>query len=125
MTALMQAVADDGAERDRLLDRAYGLRRAGQPRQAAALVAEALRARPDDWQLWDHLGVFHRAAGDLPAALEAFRRSAALNPAGPWAATNMAFTLMRLGHGHAAWDRRARRAAWASSVTGFRFCMDF
>jgi glycosyltransferase involved in cell wall biosynthesis len=86
--------ADPGAEAP-LIALATLLRQSNRAPAAVRLLSRALSRAPDRVTLWNHLGLALRAANRPRAALAAFRRAARLDPANPWAETNMAFGLLR------------------------------
>lgn len=71
------------------------LRQDGRAPQAVEILDQAIAHQPGLADLWNHLGLAHRAACRPQAALDAFRRAAVLDPDNPWAETNMAFSLLR------------------------------
>ncbi|WP_085584606.1 tetratricopeptide repeat protein [Thalassospira mesophila] len=75
-----------GVPRDTLFSRAVAAHQAGKLDEAIALYSTILRARPDQPDILNNLGVALRRRKQFDAALVSYRRSAALRPenAGLW-----------------------------------------
>jgi Flp pilus assembly protein TadD len=74
-------IQPEGTEASQL--KAAALARYGQADASRAVLAEALRRRPDDWVTWALLGDLEVRAGDERAAARAYGRASALNPRDP------------------------------------------
>jgi tetratricopeptide (TPR) repeat protein len=88
------------ASRDAHLALAQALRKAGEPRQGAALLTHYLRANPGstaDPELWNCLGVAHDEAGDWPAGEQAFRSALAVAPDLDYLLNNLGYNLLEQG----------------------------
>lgn len=78
------AEAASGGDRgDLVLKATAALTRAGQGARAPALLEDALKRGIESAALWSELGDVRVSAGDLPAALEAYEKAAALDPKDP------------------------------------------
>ena len=67
----------------------------GETRQAAAEFERALELRPDWVRALVNLGNARLALGEVPGAIEAYRRAVALAPEDPGAANNLAWALLQ------------------------------
>ena len=54
--------------------------RQGRFREALVKITHALNQQPEDAVMFDHLGDIHLALGDVPKALDAWRKSAKIDP---------------------------------------------
>jgi tetratricopeptide (TPR) repeat protein len=75
-----------------LIGRAIGYQRAGQVARSVKLLEEAVKARPEEIELWLFLGRYHVEAGECPAAVRDFERATRLAPrnAGAFASLGLA-----------------------------------
>ena len=71
------------AQRERLLQHAAALRRAGRVPEAIAAYEELLRAEPDLPDSWYNLGFLRRQAGDYERALDAYAEALKRGVRGP------------------------------------------
>jgi tetratricopeptide (TPR) repeat protein len=111
---LKEALREDGAE-PRALSRLADLD--GTP--AVPPLQGASRARPGDWSVWYLLGDALEDAEDEPAAEDAYRKAAALNPDNAPTQNNLAWLLGRAGRPEEALpfaERAAGLAPWDPSV---------
>ncbi|MBF0666124.1 MAG: c-type cytochrome biogenesis protein CcmI [Brevundimonas sp.] len=83
-----------------------------QPPQVAAVVARAVKERPDDVEALTMLGVARSEAGDPIGAVSAFRRATALRPDDALGWTRLGVSLVRANRGAVSGDAEAvfRRA---------------
>jgi tetratricopeptide (TPR) repeat protein len=72
----------------------YRLLRAGQVRQAIAILRLNTEVHPDSWNAFDSLGEAYAGDGDKRLAIQAYRKSLALNPGN----SNAADQIARLGN---------------------------
>lgn len=89
--------------------------RAAHPDIAARLFQDAVALAPHFAPAWANLGVAKRRLGDVPGALEAYRRALALDPGNPTVLTNLAALFRSLGRESEA--QQALRAAKLSQAS--------
>lgn len=91
-----QAARETGPA-DAIITLATLLRRRGHTTEAVAVLRAALDHAPHSVDLWNHAALALRNNGEFPAALDAFRRAADVDPGNTWVETNMMFGLARAG----------------------------
>jgi Flp pilus assembly protein TadD len=100
MEHLRLAVARFPGSRDAHLALAQALRKAGQPRQGAEVLANYLRANSPataDAEVWNRLGVCYDEAGDWKAGEQAFRTALAFAPRLDYLLNNLGYNLLQQG----------------------------
>ena len=81
-----------------LRNRAAAALQAGQPKEAEALLREAVRVFPGFAEAEIRIGNIRRGRNDLDGAADAYRRALAIKPDYPWAHLELAICLQRGGH---------------------------
>lgn len=96
--ARVQAAAVDAALSPReLLEKSDAARERGEHARAIQYLEIFLKREPANAAAWNNLGLAHRAAGDRPAALHAFRRATELDAGLALAWNNLGIGLMEDG----------------------------
>lgn len=80
-----------------LVGRAIGYQRAGQVARSLDLLAAAVKARPDEPEVWLFRGRYRIEAGDCAGALSDFQKAAGLAPRNPAAHTSQGLARLCLG----------------------------
>src|SRR5207245_2781862 len=93
-----------------LIGRAIGYQRAGQADRSLALVDAALRAQPDEPELWLFRGRYRVEAGSCTEAAADFRKAEQLAPANPASYASEGLARMCAG------ERQAARRALIRSL---------